>query len=179
VSGLEVTLPPLRERGHDIIVLAEEMLRQTIAKHQLASVHFSDAARQALLAYRWPGNVRELERAVETAAILVGSGEITAEAMANRFKPVAQPSIDAGVEDPGRVAGAHDLVAASAAIEKAVRTARALGHHEGDFSAPEFGKAMGVKGASYRKRLLQRLSAMGVVESHGAARATRYRIVSS
>jgi transcriptional regulator with PAS, ATPase and Fis domain len=70
--------PPLRERGEDIILLAEEFLRHfnaTMNKH-LRGV--SVPARNKLLSHHWPGNVRELRNVIERAVILETSPEIQA-----------------------------------------------------------------------------------------------------
>jgi DNA-binding NtrC family response regulator len=68
--------PPLRERGHDIILLAENFLRHfnaTMNKHLRG---LSSAARQKLTTHHWPGNVRELRNVIERAVILEPSLEI-------------------------------------------------------------------------------------------------------
>ncbi len=61
---LSLTLPPLRDRGDDIILLAEHFL----AESGRAELKLSEPARAALLAYAWPGNVRELRNAITSAA---------------------------------------------------------------------------------------------------------------
>jgi two-component system NtrC family response regulator len=65
-----VTLPPLRERGADILVLAEHFLRAIAPAGQPAK-RLSPAASQALLAHPWPGNVRELRNAMQNATVTV------------------------------------------------------------------------------------------------------------
>jgi two-component system, NtrC family, response regulator AtoC len=67
---LTVELPPLRERGDDIRLLAEHYLGVVRDRHGLGEVRLSPAALEALDAYPWPGNVRELANAVERAALL-------------------------------------------------------------------------------------------------------------
>src|SRR5213594_1093903 len=64
-------LPPLRERGQDILTLAEHFLTRTCTEYGLASKTLTEDARAALMAYRWPGNVRELANVIERAALLV------------------------------------------------------------------------------------------------------------
>lgn len=61
---LSLTLPPLRDRGDDIILLAEHFL----AESGRAELKLSEPAKSALLAYAWPGNVRELRNAITSAA---------------------------------------------------------------------------------------------------------------
>ena len=70
--------PPLRDRGQDVILLAEEFLRHfnhAMKKHVLA---ISEAAREKLLSHSWPGNVRYLRNVIERAVILENSSEIQA-----------------------------------------------------------------------------------------------------
>jgi two-component system response regulator AtoC len=67
---------PLRERGNDVLLLAESFLQHFNATMNKHIRGFSAATRQKLLAYHWPGNVRELRNAVERAVILENSPEI-------------------------------------------------------------------------------------------------------
>ncbi len=70
LHGVEIDVPPLRERPDDILELAEYFL----ARHrEFRKLRLSQAAADALLAYRWPGNVRELERVIERAVALADS----------------------------------------------------------------------------------------------------------
>jgi transcriptional regulator with PAS, ATPase and Fis domain len=70
LHGVEVQVPPLRDRRGDVVELAQYFLE----RHRgLRSLRLSEAAVDALLAYRWPGNVRELERVMERAIALAGS----------------------------------------------------------------------------------------------------------
>ncbi len=69
-----IPVPPLRERGADILLLAERFLSAVVARHpDLEARRFTASARKALVRHAWPGNVRELKSAVERAA-LVASG---------------------------------------------------------------------------------------------------------
>jgi DNA-binding NtrC family response regulator len=76
-----VVVPPLRERGEDVILLAEHFLRTATRKHGVRHGGFSDAAVRAIRAYRWPGNVRELQNAIERAVILSEPGRPLTPAM--------------------------------------------------------------------------------------------------
>jgi DNA-binding NtrC family response regulator len=69
-------LPPLRERGDDIMLLADHFLKIFRAGLGKNITAFSPAARHKLMAHRWPGNVRELRNAIERALILETSREI-------------------------------------------------------------------------------------------------------
>jgi PAS domain S-box-containing protein len=67
---IDVILPPLRERGEDVLMLADYFIDKIAAKVGKRIGGISDQARQLLLAYRWPGNVRELEHVIERACVL-------------------------------------------------------------------------------------------------------------
>jgi DNA-binding NtrC family response regulator len=71
-----VSLPPLRERGSDVSILAEHFAAKEIDR--LAACQLSAGALEALRAYSWPGNVRELENAVMRARALKGGNELEA-----------------------------------------------------------------------------------------------------
>jgi DNA-binding NtrC family response regulator len=68
--------PPLRERGYDIILLAEEFLRHFNAVMKKHIQKISEPAKEKLLAHTWPGNVRFLRNVIERAVILETSSEI-------------------------------------------------------------------------------------------------------
>ena len=87
LNVLELHLPPLRARGHDVIELAEFMLQRSCEKMNRSMMLLTDASRQAILQYQWPGNVRELENAIERAVILADGNDITPENMAIDFSP--------------------------------------------------------------------------------------------
>ena len=69
LSVIGIDLPPLRERGGDIILLAKAFLRRN-SKDRRRKLRFSPAALSAMLAYQWPGNVRELENKVQRGVIM-------------------------------------------------------------------------------------------------------------
>jgi DNA-binding NtrC family response regulator len=70
LNVMQLRLPPLRERGGDILLLAEHFLRMFRAAMNKNVNSITPAAQQKLLAHRWPGNVRELRNAIERALIL-------------------------------------------------------------------------------------------------------------
>src|SRR5690625_1739811 len=78
LAVMPVPLPPLRERGGDLRLLAEEFLRRFAQEHEKPITTFSDGALEYIETYRWPGNVRELKNAVERAVILARGEEIEA-----------------------------------------------------------------------------------------------------
>ncbi|MHA7880415.1 MAG: sigma-54-dependent transcriptional regulator [Saccharospirillum sp.] len=77
---IEVTLPPLRERGQDVIEIAEHLLTKHSRRLKMDTpIRLTRDARKMLLKYDWPGNVRELENAIQRALILCDEGEIGLE----------------------------------------------------------------------------------------------------
>ena len=70
LNVVQFNLPPLRDRGEDVLLLAEHFLRMFRARMNTRAAGFTAAARQKLLSHRWPGNVRELRNVVERALIL-------------------------------------------------------------------------------------------------------------
>ncbi len=79
LNVIELRLPPLRDRGKDVVLIAEALLQRAAISTNQQGLFFSDDARHAILNYTWPGNVRELENAIERAAILCDHDEITAD----------------------------------------------------------------------------------------------------
>jgi two-component system, NtrC family, response regulator len=76
LNVVQFHLPPLRERGNDVLLLAEHFLKLFRAMMNKNVVGFSTGSRQKLLSHHWPGNVRELRNAVERALILETAREI-------------------------------------------------------------------------------------------------------
>ena len=81
LNVVQFNLPPLRERGDDILLLAEHFLKQFRAVLGKNITGFSLAARQKFQTHRWPGNVRELRNVVERALILETSHEVQAASL--------------------------------------------------------------------------------------------------
>jgi len=78
ISEVPMTLPPLRDRSGDAVVLAHAFLRRFGSQQGLPKRGFAPDAMAAIEAYRWPGNVRELENKVRTAVIMSEGSLVTA-----------------------------------------------------------------------------------------------------
>ncbi|USE37152.1 sigma-54 dependent transcriptional regulator [Endozoicomonas sp. SCSIO W0465] len=76
---VELRIPPLRERGNDILMLAEKLLARTCEKMGLDVYSLAPETMAAISQYQWPGNVREMEHAIERAVILSEDNIITPE----------------------------------------------------------------------------------------------------
>jgi DNA-binding NtrC family response regulator len=81
VSAVPITIPPLRERGDDVVLLAEYFLEKYRGEFGKPRLAFTGEARERLRSYPWPGNVRELQNAVERAAILSDGAAIGPEGL--------------------------------------------------------------------------------------------------
>lgn len=77
--GLIIDLPPLRDRGKDVLILAKYFMDAFCKENQLPKKTLSDDAQQKLMAYSFPGNVRELKSVIELAIVLSNSNIITSD----------------------------------------------------------------------------------------------------
>ncbi|WP_124553467.1 sigma-54-dependent transcriptional regulator [Methylophilus methylotrophus] len=99
LNVIQLQVPPLRERGQDVSLLADYFLVKRQTK-------LSESARVCLQQYRWPGNVRELENILERAAILAGNQAIQPQHLpADISQQIATPGPDKNSDDTG----SHDL----------------------------------------------------------------------
>ena len=102
---IALTVPPLKDRGDDILLLAEEILARTLAQLGKVGLTFAETTLDDMCRYPWPGNVRELENAIQRAVILADSGEITTELLAIEppkaiaAEPPGSTSPDQTIED--------------------------------------------------------------------------------
>ena len=79
LNTIELHLPPLRDRGEDIVLLAEYFLKIYSGKYSVGDVRLGTSAKQKLLKHTWPGNVRELQHCIERAIVLGDKTELAAE----------------------------------------------------------------------------------------------------
>lgn len=77
--GLPIELPPLRERGNDILILAKYFLDEFCKENKLAKITISPASKEKMLQYPFPGNVRELKALIELAAVMSDGAAIEPE----------------------------------------------------------------------------------------------------
>ena len=123
LNVIEVTIPPLRERGSDIPLLAQHFLERYAAANR-KTLALTDEALALLLQHRWPGNVRELENAIERAVVLADGATLaplhfpTLRRVADAGEPAA--ALAAGVPIPGSTLAAIER-------EAILRTLEAVG----------------------------------------------------
>jgi DNA-binding NtrC family response regulator len=123
LNVLSVSLPPLRERADDVLLLARHFLRKYAQKFAAPARDFAPATWMKLSCYDWPGNVRELENVVERAVVLAEQALI---------QPQDIRLQEAG--SPDRNASFHELKAK--AIEQFERNylCQALAAHDGNIT---------------------------------------------
>jgi two-component system response regulator HydG len=86
LNVLAIEVPPLRTRGHDVIVLATEMLARAAVRDRRPPVRLSPEVAERLLAYDWPGNVRELENCIERVVALARSDHVAFHDLPERIR---------------------------------------------------------------------------------------------
>jgi two-component system response regulator HydG len=93
LAVMPIFLPPLRERGTDVQLLAEEFLRR-FAKEQGKQIQgFTEGALEYIATYRWPGNVRELKNAIERAVLLARGDTIEVSDLQPRHLAYDEPEV--------------------------------------------------------------------------------------
>jgi DNA-binding NtrC family response regulator len=134
LNTIHIHLPPLRERGDDIVRLAQAFLARHVGRHRRPIGGFSDAALSALRHYPWPGNVRELSHVVERAVLMAPGASISP----------ADLRLNAG----GTPGGDRKPMTLDAVEQDAIRAA--LARHEGNVigAADELGMS---RSALYRR----------------------------
>jgi len=79
INTIQIEIPPLRERGNDIIILAEFFLKKYTYKYKKPDIKINRQSVDKLLSYAWPGNIRELQHTIEKAVILSESAVLRPE----------------------------------------------------------------------------------------------------
>ena len=87
LNVVTLELPPLRERGDDVILLAQFFLRKFSAQYQLPEPPLTAEVRRALLTHPWPGNVRELRNTIERGVLLSAPGTLATPELGPRRPP--------------------------------------------------------------------------------------------
>ena len=91
LNSIPIQMPPLRDRGEDIVLLFRLFAMQTAEKYRMEKVTLTDDAKRMLMKYKWPGNVRQLKNITEQISILCPERVVTADILAN-FIPQDQES---------------------------------------------------------------------------------------
>lgn len=90
LSVITLTLPPLRERGDDLMLIVGALLKELAEHHDLPVPDVTPQVRRSLLDHHWPGNVRELRNAVERALLLSVPGELDPRELRPQSQTIAR-----------------------------------------------------------------------------------------
>lgn len=95
MNTVEITVPPLRDRGEDILLLAEHFLAIYGRKYLRQKLRLADSAKKKLMLYHYPGNVRELQYMIERGVIMADNPVLNADDIT--FSPIEQQKTRAGL----------------------------------------------------------------------------------
>ena len=104
LNTIPINLPPLRERGNDILLLFRLFTMQMAEKYKLPKITLDDEAKQVMLKYKWPGNVRQLKNTTEQMSVIAEKRVIDREEIL-RFIPQDTESTELALVDKGQ--GSH------------------------------------------------------------------------
>jgi hypothetical protein len=129
LAVVEIDLPPLRERGSDVQLLAREFLQRFAKANGKKLDGFDDAALEWINTYHWPGNVRELRNAVEKAVIMARGSRVTIDDLASRrhrttgeFATVVSVPVGSSLADTRRVLVLKTFANANGDLLKTAKT---------------------------------------------------------
>lgn len=105
LNTIPIMMPPLRERGNDILLLFRLFAMQMAEKYKLPKIVLTDDAKAIMLKYKWPGNVRQLKNITEQMSVLSEEREIDAQTLL-RFIPQDEETTQLATIAPGQ-GGAH------------------------------------------------------------------------
>jgi DNA-binding NtrC family response regulator len=137
-------LPPLRERGEDMLALAEHFLRRFSAKYGRPVEQLDPRARDRLLAYPWPGNVRELSHVIERAVLWSKGPMLDVEHLA--LEVPAEPALAPSPAQPDTRPAGMDL-------EQWERTLIEQALRESDGTQTRAAQRLGISRDTLRSRL--------------------------
>jgi transcriptional regulator with PAS, ATPase and Fis domain len=102
LNTVPITVPPLRERGEDIVLLFRKFAADFAEKYRMPSIRINKEAQNMLLNYSWPGNVRQLKNITEQISIIESEREITSENLKNylpEYQGIKLPALFRKQED--------------------------------------------------------------------------------
>ncbi|MGA1001236.1 MAG: sigma-54-dependent transcriptional regulator [Litorivicinaceae bacterium] len=150
LNGIELRCPPLRERGEDVLLLAEFFLNAIQTQMARPEVRFSQDAQQAIQQYHWPGNVRELANVIERAVVLCEGPLIDALDLSLQSHGSNPPQFSAG--EQRRPSENRPMMSLEDYFQHFVLS------HEEHMSETELAKRLGIS----RKSLWERRNRLGI-----------------
>ena len=102
LNTIPIQMPPLRERGNDILLLFRLFAMQMADKYHLPKITLTDDAKQLMLHYKWPGNVRQLKNITEQMSVLSENREINADQLKHFIPDDPESTELATISQPGQ-----------------------------------------------------------------------------
>jgi two-component system response regulator HydG len=109
INVVTIEMPALRERGHDVLILAEQFLRGAAQRNGRNPPTMSPPVAERLLSYAWPGNVRELENCIERAVSLARYDELTVDDLPERIRQYRPESFVLQADEPSEILPLEEL----------------------------------------------------------------------
>ena len=176
LNVIQIRIPPLRERGSDILLLMDHYLGQASQAHRLRQPTLMPAAADLLLAYQWPGNVRELRNVAERLVLQDRIGPVPADALPHEIRDGHRIAIAATAPSQGRTSTGpvHDDQATRETVKPAVALSAIADTLWQRMAAGE--DFWSVVGQAFKARELTRADLMalvdrGLTETRGSYRA--------
>ena len=174
INVMQLVLPPLRERGKDILELAETILERRCVALGKPTARLSPKAIQAITTYTWPGNIRELENVIERAIILNEDEEISYELLnidlelvnitqIRTQRPNNQPPMISAVDTASTQADTQEDLSLEDYFQRFVL------EHQDSMSETELAKKLGVS----RKCLWERRQRLGIPRKKSSRSSSR------
>ncbi len=164
LNVVTLSLPPLRDRGEDIIELAGQLLERACLRLHKPPITFARDAIDAMRAYHWPGNVRELENAIERAVILSDGNEISADQLA--LGPGLERPAQVEKEPPAPAEPSNSAEGAESLEEYFIRFVL---EHQDTMTETEIAQRLGIS----RKSLWERRQRLGIPRKRSGSRGPR------
>ena len=159
---IDLKIPPLRERSHDLELLTHFFLHQACQKHQIPQKKLLPLTLKAIESYEWPGNVREMEHAIERAVILAESPELTPELLGidlpQYFMEDEESRLETAVEPPKNAQTEDTLEDPSEDLTLEDYFQRFVLEHQDQMTETEIAQKLGIS----RKCLWERRQKFGI-----------------
>ena len=156
INVMTLIIPPLRDRGNDILELADTILQRTCTRLKTTMRSFSGGASRAIAKYTWPGNVRELENAIERAVVLAEGDKIGEELLAIEDE-IAEAELDSR-QQATRILAEPILAEPIEELSLEDYFQRFVVEHQGSMNETQLAKKLGIS----RKCLWERRQRFGI-----------------
>jgi two-component system response regulator HydG len=121
-NEFNITVPPLRERGKDIMIFAEHFLKEANSELNRSVTDISDEVIECLMTYNWPGNIRELKNVIRRATLLSEENQIQLKALPLEISTLAKTSAIENVFGANIAVNSNKHSIKNAAIEAEYKT---------------------------------------------------------